>query len=547
MIFCFNVVPCPKINIVLYRNLIRCIHSIQRLQQGSSGGKSRLSYPLQAVKQGNAKEVKFLPKKKVVEEISISTFVKSLKDNRARAEKLEKLHGIEQAEDISINSIASKRRKNSLKDKNGGSKHSRSENQPVSIKGQSNNLVSQQSELGESSAPKEQAITNKGSPIQDNDTTTSTDWSTFLLEEFRGLKKNKTVDLGQTRTFEAIMREYSCEALVAKKQLEYKQKTPNYKSFKFFNYDLLDALGTGSKHKPLSLYQCFVKNDCKKIRFQQIEESELVVFTGFTPVNVFAAMVYLEDKDYDYLILKFLTPIADRNELEKIFNNELFINEYIEKVSQFLSSNQIALDLTLFAQVTKSPFLITLPNKLPPIPKFHNQILYKFFGISLVVPDFELYEKNKTLKRLVENLDVLGDTVLKRYSAEFLIHYSKMNPNFKWNMDDLHFLNTNIIFNRLSLAYKLHEGVTNVKYREYMRKIITEKSLDIANEMLGDIFERLVAILYLDEPETCRNWMFEIYNCILENLKTTKQKVEFIDKQKYLTLYQYHLKNSTMY
>ncbi|EDK44115.1 hypothetical protein LELG_02294 [Lodderomyces elongisporus NRRL YB-4239] len=334
-----------------------------------------------------------------------------------------------------------------------------------------------------------------------------------------------------------------------------------------------------------------VKKQCEQYRLHQINNelgnSLSVQYTGFNAVYVFLGMMYLEDLNYERLISKIVAPTAKENSLKMVFHKNLLIDKYLLDIGAKIRLMSATLDNKIFSQIRRPPLLTSLPYKLPPIPKYSDSRMYHFLQYSLLAVDYnhgfrgsgggrsrrsrnsgsdsDSYSGNgkgvkgdayhMTLKdsfkleKLAIKLDKYGDAVLSRFSTEFLIQLLKQNPNFRWNTDDLFFLNTNVIFSRLSFAYSLHEAIDNQEHRRLVEQKILLSHLNEANEILGDLFERLVAVTYIQDPERCREWVFKIYECILMNLKTRKRGDvhEFIDKKKFLELYRYHLRTSTMY
>ena len=334
-----------------------------------------------------------------------------------------------------------------------------------------------------------------------------------------------------------------------------------------------------------------VKKQCEQYRLHQIN-NELrnplsVQYTGFNAVYVFLGMMYLEDLNYERLISKIVAPTAKENSLKMVFHKNLLIDKYLLDIGAKIRLMSATLDNKIFSQIRRPPLLTSLPYKLPPIPKYSDSRMYHFLQYSLLAvaynhgsrgsgrgrngrsrisgSDSDSYSGNgkgvkgeayhttlkdsSKLEKLAIKLDKYGDAVLSRFSTEFLIQLLKQNPNFCWNTDDLFFLNTNVIFSRLSFAYSLHEAIDNQEHRRLVEQKISLSHLNEANEILGDLFERLVAVTYIQDPERCREWVFKIYECILMNLKTRKRGDvhEFIDKKKFLELYRYHLRTSTMY
>lgn len=447
------------------------------------------------------------------------------------------------------------------------------------------------------------------------ESTTPVNWSRFLYDIFGTTSNKKVVDLIQPSKYENRIDEYSYEIKRRKKALEMKRDKPNFRGFKFINYNKLAELGVGSyqfsneessdtkvsvnkqhlllahdslvpsitikqpeclnfrnptglvsleqigqlliyeylltwslinNFNPHKMWVEFGKK-CEGLQFIQLDESATILILGLQPLNVFTAMVYLEDKDYDYAIKKFLKQLAMAHKLNTNFSTELLIDKYILSVNAYLQQFPAPINFNIFSQVFRPPLLNSLLIKLPAMPKLHNQELYKLTQVSLLSPRTTRFARYPELVYLRERLDSFGDAILKRYSVEYMVHYSKSNSKFRWNMDDVDFINTNIVFSCLSFAYKLHQALNDTENQAKMNHIITSNDLNIANELLGDMFERVVAIEYLDNPEVCRTWIFKIYDVILANLTKEHDGIEFIDKEKYVKLYEYHLRTKTMY
>lgn len=297
---------------------------------------------------------------------------------------------------------------------------------------------------------------------------------------------------------------------------------------------------------PHKLWKGFIES-CKYLQFIQLDVSATILFRGLQPLNVFVAMVYLEDKDYYYAIMKFLKKLAASHKLDTNFTTESLIAKYVPTINTYLELFPAPIEFEIFSQVFRPVLLHSLPIKLPALPKLINQELYKLAQVSLLPSSVSAFAQYPEVVFLRDKLDSLGDAILKRYSVEYMVHYSKINPKFGWNMDDVVFINTNIVFSRLCMAYKLHHGIKDKKIQDQMNHIITSSGLNTANELLGDMFERMVAIEYLSDADLCRKWVFQIYDVILANLTKEKDGLEFIDKEKFIKLYEYQLKTKIMY
>ncbi|CAK9437758.1 uncharacterized protein LODBEIA_P21360 [Lodderomyces beijingensis] len=330
--------------------------------------------------------------------------------------------------------------------------------------------------------------------------------------------------------------------------------------------EVLNSIGSSLVYEHLIKW-CFFGNQnmdeiahkfrlkCSKLRLKKCNGGEketddgkknVSYYVGAFPINQFLAMLYLEKKDHEQVLFQYLEPGVDfRSETEL----NILHGKEANALFEFLETSTQTLNMNLFGQTAKHTFMSPLPKRLPSIPKFQQKWSYDLTRISLHYPVW--YHKNasaeyQSIGQSVKGLDALGDTILKRYSAEFLIGYHQRNRKFAFSMDDVHFLNSNILFTRLCLSYKLHEGVTG-KTKTMWEKAITTMNHDKVNELMGDMFERLVGVSHIDDHLKCKEWVFGIYECVVQNLMTEKDGVEIIDKRKYLKLYKYHINNSTMY
>ncbi|KAI5959074.1 uncharacterized protein KGF55_005564 [Candida pseudojiufengensis] len=293
-------------------------------------------------------------------------------------------------------------------------------------------------------------------------------------------------------------------------------------------------------------FENFANRGLRFIKIEPNKDMTQIIFSS--PIQLFISMHYLEDKNYYQIIENFTSRFREINKIRNPkYDLNLLNDNYLELIQKYTREQNIPLQNHLFSQTFKPQLLTNFEINLPCLPKLKNQFFYNYFQIALIAP-FSITTNNyPEINFLSQNLDAIGDCILKRYTGEFLINYSKSNPNFKWNMEDHNFLNSNILFSRLSLAYKLHQGLNNLRHQKEISEKILISDLNISNEYLGDIFERIVGIFYLDDYENCRNWIFNIYSIILKNITAKKDGIEFIDKEKYVKLYQYHLKNFTMY
>ncbi|EMG45320.1 hypothetical protein G210_4500 [Candida maltosa Xu316] len=292
---------------------------------------------------------------------------------------------------------------------------------------------------------------------------------------------------------------------------------------------------------PLILTDNYFKQ-LKHITLVQSNTTEVVKLNSIESVYSYVGLSYLQSKDTSQ-ITRWYRSVIETEGVNFHFDISLMVSMWSLEFKSLESYDYYGpLDYGIFSSVKRPSLFLT--GRLPPIPKLSNQNLYPFVQISLLhlTDEFRDSEIN-TLKRL---LDGLGDTVLKRFSAEYFIELQNQMPNFKWNMDDIHFVNSNLLFNRLAISYKLHDGILNQQHTDIMKGEL-EGSLDRANELLGDSFERLVAVVYLDDSEKCRKWISEIYTTLIKAFMVDKSGIQFLDKEKYVKMYEYSLKTFRLY
>lgn len=300
---------------------------------------------------------------------------------------------------------------------------------------------------------------------------------------------------------------------------------------------------TNLKIKPIDIVKGFLAS----VRSTKLMEQSTAGYTKLDLIHAVQAYVglkYLEENTIDGIAKWYKTRLETRD-LNFYFDKDTWITKQKPELESLCRSHIAGpLDLTLFSQVNQPTLLRYLPHKLPPIPRLTNDFLYSFIRLSFSHP----FHNNKYPKvnYFKKSLDGLGDAILKRISCEYFMNVLKTDPTFKWNMDDIHFINTNILFGRLAIAYRLHEGIQNEEYSAFIKNRLLG-SLDSANVFLGNHFETLVSVLYLDSPETCTKWMFKVYDAVRNNLTASNGKETFLDKEKYIRLYEHQLKTHTLY
>ncbi|RCK67809.1 hypothetical protein Cantr_02237 [Candida viswanathii] len=209
----------------------------------------------------------------------------------------------------------------------------------------------------------------------------------------------------------------------------------------------------------------------------------------------------------------------------------------LEQVSPTLGLNG-----TVWSLKKRRHFLHNALAELPQIPDLKHRSLYPFLRVSMIhgVRDAHgAFLKNQ--------LDYMGDALMKRFSVEYFVQLLQQDPRFHWSMDDIHFMNTNIIFSQLALSYKLHRAVKGGGQFVSVIGSQLARPSNSFNEMLGDMFERLVAIQYLDDPVRCRDWVFGIYDTIRGVITVHNEHRTILGKEQYLEALERLIETSSLY
>lgn len=277
-------------------------------------------------------------------------------------------------------------------------------------------------------------------------------------------------------------------------------------------------------------------NDIKLIESNREEDIEL---RSIESINAYIGLSYLEQKNMD-LITQWCKNTLRTQKLTFLYDRDVFMANWMPTIKAI--EDRSPFDFSLFLQLNRPVFLHSSLPRLPALPKLKNQFLYSFLRLCVL----ENLVHGNACTFLRYQLDDLGDAILKKYSAEYFIQLEQIEPQFVWNMDDIHFINSNILFSKLAISYKLHRAIQCEKHANGLRTRL-EGSFDRANVLLGDMFERLVAIEYLDDPDKCRKWVFAIYDSIRLSLTAEHKPIKFLDKEKYLETLKYLLQTSSLY
>lgn len=216
---------------------------------------------------------------------------------------------------------------------------------------------------------------------------------------------------------------------------------------------------------------------------------------------------------------------------------------------------------------------------LPLLPRLHNKenlvksLIHKELYRAWIDPEHQFSQRltslgvdvedsstKATLKYELSFLDGLGDLYLARESSNLLYKFGGVPPTTENNDDSFGtrtynqlriILSTNTLLSKLTVAYKLHQGLGDKRVYRLLRKSYVpnmhrwedpefddEDSKRYEQEFLADYFEQYIGALYLEQPEVAQNWILQIYENILL-LISDVHKLTGKDKKKCSQPYNY--------
>ncbi|CAH2353352.1 hypothetical protein CLIB1423_10S03070 [[Candida] railenensis] len=217
--------------------------------------------------------------------------------------------------------------------------------------------------------------------------------------------------------------------------------------------------------------------------------------------------------------------------------------------------------------------------ELPPLPKLHNRenlvkaLIHKELYRALIEPEHTFAKKlldlnidlnspstKDTLKYELSFLDGLGDLYLARESSNLLYKFRGVPP-LNPSGDDTFgtrtynqlriILSTNTLLSKLTIAYKLHEGlvdtgVHNLLTTSYVPNMDRWEEDDFEDddskryeqEFLADYFEQYIGALFLEQPEVAHSFISSIYENVLLSISDVHTLITK-RKRKYNLSYNY--------
>lgn len=242
----------------------------------------------------------------------------------------------------------------------------------------------------------------------------------------------------------------------------------------------------------------------------------------------------LKDLGFDKINYFITKDIVNGN----IINDETLLLRKISKRIKFYIPKNIQTNPRIFSSIVRPKLLPYKSTRLPPLPKLAQpEYSHDLLKLALLNPYSSVVSvKNiARTKKMSDALDAYGDIVLKRVSFEFFLTILENDINHISIFTDHLFMNSNLLFGRLAEIYELDKGLNSINHHEelkdnlrYSMEINREKTIF---ELYGDLFERVVAVFYLDNPNACQKWLFEIFQLIYLTLLIDKHDGKILDKE----------------
>ncbi|KAK6200519.1 uncharacterized protein RJT21DRAFT_121426 [Scheffersomyces amazonensis] len=258
------------------------------------------------------------------------------------------------------------------------------------------------------------------------------------------------------------------------------------------------------------------------------------------PVNVLLGVRYLHDrkrtaavyeKIYDgcYPITK---KVIQEGSMEEMFNS--YMLPFLKRHSLYL-----AIDLRMFSKIRQPSILPSFKGRLPCLPPLKNPSkTTQLLKIALLHPKFSKLTTKKEFTDLSSTLNFLGDSIINQLSVSYLINMNEDIPNYKEYHSHYSFMKSNSLLGRLALVYELDTMLSNSDHRkkcqEYRNLPVRKTILSKQYKFYGDLFERLIAVYYLDDEESCKKWIFQIFDNLFENLRVERKDGMVLDISRYI-------------
>ncbi|CUM62635.1 uncharacterized protein PRCAT00000189001 [Priceomyces carsonii] len=265
------------------------------------------------------------------------------------------------------------------------------------------------------------------------------------------------------------------------------------------------------------------------------------------PFYLYLGLRYVEDSNTNVnFILKVMKDLGYLSEDED-FTDALAIKSLSKKVSKYIS-NDVKLNEDILVRTSRPRLLPYKDTRLPPLPLLKRPLeTTLILKLAFLHPYSRLVEPKYrgSLNRMAKSLDAFGDIILKRISFDFFHKILFKEVNYVSLLSDHLFLNSNSLFGRLAKIYGFDRGIKNEGFHEEliqnMNKDLLYNSSKTFDELLGDLFEKFVAIMYLDDPKACEKWLHQIFQSIYDTLIIDKYDGKQLNK----AYFEYYFKSAS--
>ncbi|KAK6458678.1 uncharacterized protein RJT20DRAFT_123725 [Scheffersomyces xylosifermentans] len=297
--------------------------------------------------------------------------------------------------------------------------------------------------------------------------------------------------------------------------------------------------------------------DCNTTSSPMAEMEKFFNFTKYRALSIlyiYLGLKYLEDpKGAESIIKKLISEFTPSPTPRKLRGKgqgtaDKFVNSFRDKFMEYSKDDKEDLrtvNSSIIFRQTFRPKLFPNSGRLPPIPFLSNPSQSNILlNIALINPGSGLLSQKALRNKLItidigKKLDKLGDLVLRRLIMEYIFINSTKRVGL---LSDYHFLNSNVVFGRLTEVYSLHKGLENKAHQdEFLEILKNSTNLKKLYERVGDFFERLVAVLYIDNQDRARKWVFDIMDVVTSTMaKETDNGRIYLEKEKFVDLVEQH-------
>lgn len=272
-------------------------------------------------------------------------------------------------------------------------------------------------------------------------------------------------------------------------------------------------------------------------------------YRALSLLHVYVGMKYLENpSEIDQFTSRLIASVVRKQRRlggkpsKDVYDVSQFVNSFRDDFltnAKSATTNYRTVNLAVVFRNTFRPRLFPDSGRLPPIPTFTNPLLSNLLlNIALINPHSQvlmLGDNKNVISSVAKKLDRLGDLVMRRLIMEYL--FSNNNKRSGLLMD-FHFLNSNVVYGRLTEVLCLHKGLQNKEHQEeLLHDVRSNINFKKFYERFGDFFERLIAVLYMDDRHKVREWVFAVMDVVTSTItKESENGAIILEKERFVDL-----------